>query len=89
MVYRAGRMTGGNATGVIERAAWGDAPGDEAIRQRCRSAPIEVRRLIDHSREARGLRPLWPSVSRRGRSPARARATVARWRAFLTLAGSR
>jgi hypothetical protein len=82
-------MTGGNATGVIERVAWGDATGDEAIRQRCRTAPIEVRRLIDHSREARGLRPLWPGASRRGRTRTRAVATVARWRAFLTLAGSR
>jgi hypothetical protein len=74
-------MTGGNATGVIERAAWGDATGDEAIRQRCRTAPIEVRRLIDHSREARGLRPLWPANTRS--AVTRRTRRIRFWKAFL------
>lgn len=89
MGYRAGGMMGGHAAGVIERASWHDAGEDATIRQRCRTAPPEIRRLIDRSREARGLRPLWPGAARGGRSRSRAVATVARWRAFLTLAQPR
>lgn len=89
MVYRAGGMMNGHATGVIERASWSDAREDTAIRQRCRTAPPEIRRLIDRNREAHGLRPLWPGATRPGRSRSRAAATVARWRAFLTLAQPR
>jgi len=48
---------------MIEWASWNDRARDDVIRLRCRSAPVEIRRNIDAKREARGLSPLWPSIS--------------------------
>lgn len=75
----------GCTTSLIESAAWGIGSMDDAIRQRCRTAPIEVRRNIDTNREARGLPRLWSDTRPRNvASRARAAATVARLRAFMT-----
>ena len=75
---------------MIECASWNDPAMDDVIRQRCRNAPVEIRRNIDAKREARGLRPLWPGISRRAiATRARATATVARLRAFLAAAATR
>jgi hypothetical protein len=71
----------------VERASWGVITSmDEGIRQRCRTAPLEVRRNIDRRREARGLRPLWPRATRRARPRATLRSLIARHKAFLALA---
>jgi hypothetical protein len=74
-----------------ERASWGGMTTmmDDVIRQRCRTAPLDVRRNIDTRREARGLRPLWPGVTRQPRARAAARLAVVRHRAFLALAQCR
>jgi hypothetical protein len=69
--------------GSIERASWGGMTTsmDDVIRQRCSTAPPRVRRNIDRQREARGMRPLWPSTSRRAiaaRAKAAAKAKVAK-----------
>lgn len=75
---------------MIEYASWNDAAMDDVIRQRCRNAPVEIRRNIDAKREARGLRPLWPGISRRAiATRARATATIKRLQAFLADAGKR
>jgi hypothetical protein len=63
---------------------------DDALRLRARSAPPEVRQLIDRQRESRGLPPLWSpsSSSTRGQTAARVRrlrAYVARMRGALTM----
>jgi hypothetical protein len=72
---------------MIEYASWNDAGMDNVIRLRCRNAPVEIRRNIDAKREARGLRPLWPGISRRAiATRARAAATVARMKAFMAAA---
>lgn len=81
-------------TGDIERASWGGMTTtmmmDEVIRQRCRTAPPEVRRNIDRQREARGMRPLWPSTSRRAiAARAKAAAKVTRMKAFIAAATAR
>lgn len=74
----------GSATSVIESAAWGCGSMDDVIRQRCRTAPIEVRRNIDTNRKARGLPRLWSDTRPRNvASRARAAATVARLKAYL------
>jgi len=71
---------------MVERASWQEAAVEDAIRLRCRNAPEFVRRSIDARREARGLRPLWPNVSRRAHARTRATAAVSRLRAFLVSA---
>lgn len=69
---------------MIECASWNDRAMDDVIRLRCRNAPVEIRRNIDARREARGLAPLWPSISRRNiAARARAAATIKRLQAFL------
>lgn len=80
--------------GVIERAGAGRplAMADWEIRERCRNAPQFIRRNIDARREARGLPPLWGTpagspTAHRQHSPGAA-STVARWKAYLVLAGS-
>ena len=73
---------------MIECASWNDRAMDDVIRLRCRNAPVEIRRNIDARREARGLHPLWPGISRRAiATRARAAATVARMKAFMAAAG--
>lgn len=75
---------------MIEYANWNDRAMDEVIRQRCRNAPVEIRRNIDAKREARGLRPLWPRISRRAIGVrAKAAATVARMKAFMAAVAAR
>jgi hypothetical protein len=78
--------------GSIERASWGGMTTsmDDVIRQRCSTAPPKVRRNIDRQREARGMRPLWPSTSQRHiAARARAAAKVARMKAFIVAAAAR
>lgn len=80
----------GCTTSLIESAAWGIGSMDDAIRLRCRNAPVEVRRNIDTRREARGLPRLWSDTRPRNvASRARAAAAVARLKAFLRDAHSR
>ena len=75
---------------IVERASCGIAfsSSDDEIRLRCRNAPVEIRRNIDAKREARGLTPLWPSISRRAHLRAGAAAAVARLRAFMAVANA-
>lgn len=80
----------GDGGRIIEHAGSGReiTLGDQELRERCRNAPLFIRRHIDARREARGLPPLWGS-RRAGKQGAGGAALVARMKSFLALARAR
>lgn len=79
---------------IIEHAGSGRAisMSDEELRERCRTAPLSVRRQMDARREARGMPPLWGGRGGAdGRSSPRkiGALVVARMRSYLALARAR
>lgn len=74
---------------IIEHAGSGGpiAISDAELRERCRTAPLFIRRRMDARREARGLPPLWGSRAH-GRRAA-ATGLVSRMRAFLATTRAR
>ena len=74
---------------IIEHAGSGGpiAISDTELRERCRTAPLFIRRRMDANREARGLPPLWGSRAQ-GRRAA-ATGLVSRMRSFLAMTRAR
>lgn len=46
---------------IIEYAALSGRMSDSELRERCRNAPLHIKRSMDAARVARGARPLWAS----------------------------
>lgn len=78
-------------TAMIQRATYAFALADHELRDRARSAPAWMKRRMDDSRRARGLRPLWSDDATRRKAADKAkrlRAYLAATRATIGLKGS-
>jgi HK97 family phage prohead protease len=55
---------------IIEYAALSGRMSDSELRERCRNAPLHIKRSMDAARIARGSRPLWGNAASRASKPA-------------------